>query len=190
MRRNHTLSVLSGAILVTVALACSDSTAPLANRLPGVYELSTVLDSLTYSDYCSLPTSNTSLPVCHDTTVVNSTGALHGLVTLGDTVQGTPTNMMFKVPAGNLEGVICGSCSPSPMDYYETAAAVGRNKSTFQLRLSAGALLILDGTVEHVMTPNGTLLGNEITGRVVWHTYLGCCMVRYYTGTFVLKRQL
>jgi hypothetical protein len=24
---------------------------------------------------------------------------------------------------------------------------------------------------------------------VVWHTYLGCCMVSYYTGTFIMKRQ-
>jgi hypothetical protein len=28
-----------------------------------------------------------------------------------------------------------------------------------------------------------------ITGKVVWHTYLGCCMVSYYTGTFIMKRQ-
>jgi hypothetical protein len=173
----RTLLAFSGAILITVALACSDSTAPLVRRLPGTYELSTVLDSLTYSDYCSLPTQNTP-PRCHDTTVVNSTGRLHGFVTIGDTVQGTPTDMAFQLPAGTLDEIPCGSCSSSPAGYYSTTATVGRNSRTFQARLSPGLVIL-----------SGTIINDVIIGKVVWHTYLGCCMVSYYTGTFLMKRQ-
>jgi hypothetical protein len=174
----RTLLAFSGAILITVALACSDSTAPLVSRLPGTYELSTVLDSLTYSDYCSLPTQGMP-PQCHDTTVVNSTGKLHGFVTIGDTVQGTPTDMTFQLPAGSLAEIICGSCTSIPAGYYSTTATVGRDSRTFQARLSSGVLVILSGTI----------IDDMITGKVVWHTYLGCCMVSYYTGTFIMKRQ-
>ena len=181
--------LLCTAVAVTLALGCSDSTAPISSRIPGTYELSTVLDSLTYSDYCSLAMSGMP-PICHDTTVANTTGTLHGFITLvrfshlaelalGDTVQGTPTDVVFQVPAGSVEEKFCGSCSPSAQSYYSTTATVGRNGLRFQARLQAGVLVVLDGTVGD----------GEITGRVDWHTYLGCCMVSYYSGTFVARRQ-
>lgn len=168
----------SGAILIAIALACSDSTAPLSNRLRGTYELSTVLDSLTYSYNCASPAPGMP-PRCRDTTVVNSIGRMHGFVTIGDTVAGSRENMSFQVPAGTLDQVMCGSCGPSASDYFATTATVGRDSLTFNLRLGAGVLVILDGTVAD----------DTIAGKVVWHTYLGCCRVSYYTGTFVMKRQ-
>lgn len=170
--------LLGAMVAVMVALGCSDSTAPISSRIRGTYELSTVLDSLTYSDYCSLATSSMP-PICHDTTVANTVGTLHGFITLGDTVQGTSTGMVFQVPAGAVEEKFCGSCSPSAESYYSTTATVSRSNLGFQARLQAGVLVVLDGTVGD----------GEITGRVDWHTYLGCCMVSYYSGTFVARRQ-
>jgi len=168
--------LFSAAVAVAMALACSDASAPISSRLRGTYELMTVLDSLTYSDYCS---HSSGPPVCHDTTVANTTATLHGDITLGDTIQGTPSDMVLHMPAGALEQTICASCAPNAADYLATTATVSRDGLRFEARLDAGVLVVLDGTVAN----------DEITGRVTWHTYLGCCMVNYYTGTFVAKRQ-
>jgi hypothetical protein len=169
----------SGAILVTIALACSDSTAPMASRLHGTYELSTVFDSLTYSDYCSLPTSSTMPPICHDTTVANTGKILDGTVTFGDTIQGTSQSISVTITGVALRETACESCSPGVSQYYSSAATVDRDTPRFQARLFGGALVDLKGAIASPF----------ITGRITYYTYIGCCSQTYYSGMFMMKRQ-
>jgi len=173
------LIALVATSFATVGLACSDATAPVASWLHGTYGLTTVLDSLTYSDYCSPPTSSTSLPICHDTTVANTTGLLQGTVTFGDTVQGTSQDIAVAITNAALRQVECESCAPSVRDYYSSTATVDRHKLTFKAHLLGGTVVDLDGS----------LTGPFITGRVTFFTYLGSCSQTYYSGRFVMKRE-
>ena len=67
-----------GSVLI---VACSDSTAPVTARVPGTYELTTVLESYTYSSSC-IPTEMGLR--CSDTTIAAGASKLYGTFTLGD----------------------------------------------------------------------------------------------------------
>src|SRR5690349_22450372 len=77
---HRTMLACCGAILLTVTLACSDSTGPnpILRSLAGTYDLSTVLESLTYTDSCPASVPAGSPLICHDTTVANTVGTLDG----------------------------------------------------------------------------------------------------------------
>jgi hypothetical protein len=176
----RSLLAFSCAIVAVVALACSDPTAPLVKRIPGTYVLSTVLDSLTYSDFCGHTWNGT---VCHDTTVAAGAAKFYGTISLGDTTQGTTSIMRFAITDAAFQQADCGpatvSCTGSVQQYHPSTATISKDSLRFQSSIYGSVLVILDGT----------LAGDEISGRLTWHTYLGCCARRYYTGSFVAKRQ-
>lgn len=179
----RTLLALCGAILLAVALACSDSTGPdrIPPTLAGTYELSTVLDSLTYTDHCANPPSNGDLPICHDTTVANTVGTLDGTMALGDTIRGSVSEFVLPVTYAALRLGECGaSCSPNVAQFSVSPASVsrtGRDSLAFVATVTGPAWIDF----------NGWIVGDTISGHIKVITSVNCCMHRYYTGSFVLK---
>lgn len=161
-------------------IACSDSTAPIAARIPGQYALTTVLESFTYSYSCN-PTSNGT--VCSDSTVAAGASKLYGTFVLGDTVQGDWKAMQFPVSDIVLHQADCAlsvtQCSEKVTEWYSGSLSVTRDSLTIFGLMSGGIQLYL----------NGRFAGDSIVGDVSWATYLGCCAVRRYDGTFVATRQ-
>lgn len=172
-------------MLLVVALACADSTGPdrSARTLAGTYDLTTVLDSLTYTDSCAMPASNGDLPDCHDTTVVNTVGTLSGTVVLGDTVRGAVPELVLPITNAALRVGECGSsCSPSPAQFSVSPANVnrmGRDSLAFEATMTGPSWIDYDGWIA----------GDSITGRIMVITSVNCCQHRYYTGTFVMKQR-
>jgi len=165
---------------ITLVLACSDSTAPVAARLPGRYELATVLNTFTYSYVCT-PTNNGT--VCSDSTVAAGASKLYGTFTVGDTVQGTGKELQFPVSSIVLHQADCAlsatQCSERVVTWLSGSLTVTRDSlSTFGL---------LNGAVQIYL--NGRVVGDRIVGNIGWATYLGCCARRRYEGTFVATRQ-
>jgi hypothetical protein len=186
MRNPSRRSLLAlSAMLLIVALACSESTrpSPESRSLAGTWDLSTVLDSLTYTDSCSTPTSNGGAPDCHDTTVVNTVGTLGGIVVLGDTVRGTVPEFVMPVANAALRVGECGtSCSPSVAQFSVSPASVnryGRDSLAFQATMTGPAWIDY----------NGWIAGDSISGRIMVQTFANCCEHRYYTGTFVMRQR-
>jgi len=182
-RRN--LLALSGAMLLTVALACSESTGPAqeTRSIAGTYDLTTVLDSETYSDYCTPPSTSSLPPDCHDTTVVNTVGTLSGTVILGDTIRGTVPEFVLPITNAVLRLGECGtSCSPTVAQFSVSPANVnriGRDSLAFEATMTGPAWIDYDGWIA----------GDSISGRITVITFVDCCQSRYYTGTFVMKQR-
>lgn len=183
-RSRQTLLALSAAILATVALACSDSTGPdpISRTLAGTYDLSTVLDSLTYTDNCSVP-SNGGTTQCHDTTVVNTAGMLNGTVIVGDTIRGATPEFVLPITNAELRLGECGSsCSPTAAQFSVSPAFVnrtGKDSLSFDATMTGPAWIDYDGWIA----------GDSISGRIMVTTAVNCCMYRYYSGTFIMKRR-
>lgn len=144
-RPHGNLLGLTGAMVLVVALACSESTGPRpeARTLAGTYDLATVLDSLTYTDACAMPASNGDLPDCHDTTVVNTAGTLRGTVVLGDTIRGAVPEYVLPITNAALQLGECGtSCAPSAAQYSVSPANVnriGRDSLAFEATMTGPA---------------------------------------------------
>lgn len=178
------LLALSGAMLLTVALACSESTgpAPETRSIAGTYDLTTVLDSLTYTDGCTT-SSNGAPPDCHGTTVVNTVGTLSGTVILGDTIRGTIPEFVLPITNAALRLGECGtSCSPTAAQFSVSPANVnriGRDSLAFEATMTGPAWIDYDGWIA----------GDSISGRITVITSVNCCAYRYYTGTFVMKQR-
>ena len=83
-----------GAMASALIIACSDSTAPIASRIPGTYEFTTVLDSFRYVTSCT-PTNNG--PSCTGATVAAGPSRIYGTFTVGDTIPGTWDAYQFPV---------------------------------------------------------------------------------------------
>ena len=175
---------LSSAILLIGAIACSDSTSPgrHSHTLAGTYALSTVLDSLTYTDDCVNPPSNGVPPVCHETTVVNAVGTMKGTVVFGDTIPGTIADLLLPITSAALRVGECGtSCSPSVAQYSVIPATVsrtGKDSLEFAATMTGPAWIDFDGWIT----------GDSLSGQITVITSVNCCTWRYYTGTFVMKR--
>jgi hypothetical protein len=176
------LFALGGATVLIVGLACSDSTAPrpIPRTLAGTWDLTTVLDSLTYTDYCTTST-NGAPPDCHDTTVVNTAGTLNGTVVLGDTIRGAAPEFILPISSAALRLGECGtSCSPT--QFSVSPANVnrsGRDSLTFEATMTGPAWIDYDGWIA----------GDSISGRITVTTSVNCCEYRYYSGTFVMKQR-
>jgi hypothetical protein len=181
----HTLLALCGAICLTVALACSDSTGPdpISRSLAGTYDLSTDLDSLTYTDSCAASAPAGSPLYCHDTTVVNTVGTLDGVVIMGDTIRGINPEFTLPITNAALRLGACGtSCSPDVTPFSVSPASVvrtGRDSLEFTATMTGPAWLDFEGWIAD----------DSISGHITVVTQVNCCMHRYYTGTFVLKRR-
>jgi hypothetical protein len=181
----HDFLALGSAMLLVVALACSESTGPRpeTRTLAGTYDLTTVLDLLTYSDYCTPPTTNGAPPECHDTTVVNSVGTLSGTVVLGDTVRGAVPEFVLPITNAALRLGECGTaCSPAAAQFSVSPANVnrtGRDSLAFEATMTGPAWIGYDGWIT----------GDSITGRITVITSANCCQYRYYSGTFVMKQR-
>ena len=173
--------LLVAATALSLALACSDSTAPpLSRRIAGTYALTSTLTSYTYSNSCR-PTSNGT--VCTDTTVVVEGMKMDGTFMLVDaTDPRSTTNMAFTVPDAVLHVTSCdpiaSSCTAA-VSSYSGSATVHGDSLEFEAPLYGSVEVFLKGNV----------IGDEIQGGVIWYTYLGCCAHQYYTGTFIAKRQ-
>ena len=181
----RTLVALSGAILLAVGVACSDSTGPdqIPRTLGGTYDLSTVLDSLTYTDSCANLTSNGGLPACHDTTIANTVGTLEGTMVFGDTIRSSAPGLVFPIGNAALRLGECGtSCSPSVAQFSVAPASVdrtGRDSLEFVATVTGPAWIDF----------NGWIAGDSIAGNITVITSVNCCTHRSYTGSFVLKRR-
>jgi hypothetical protein len=175
------LWLIAAAIAVTIGVACSDSTAPaLSRRIAGTYTLTSDLQSYTYSRACR-PTSYGT--VCTDTTVAAGPSMLYGTFTLVDTSAGRAGDMGFTVSNASFHQADCAltnsyPCTESVAPYSGSATVTG-DSLTFVAPLYGSLLVVM----------NGTVVGDEIQGQLDWHTYLGCCVHKYYSGTFVAKRQ-
>lgn len=178
------LLALGGATFLSVALACADSTGPrpIPHTLAGTWDLTTVLDSLTYTDSCTT-TSNGTPPDCHDTTVVNTTGTLAGTVVLGDTIRGATPEFVLPVLSAMLRVGECGtSCSPTTAQFSVSPANVnriGRDSLAFEATMAGPAWIDYSGWI----------VGDSISGRITAITSVNCCQHRYYTGTFVMRHR-
>ena len=171
--------LLGAAMAVILAVACSDLTRPTASRVRGTYELSTVLETLTYSSSC-LPTPNGVQ--CTDSTVDAGSSKLYGSFTIGDEIPGPAGYITLAMTGADIHMSDCGistsPCTETVAPFTSGSASVNLDSREFSAPIYGAALVALHGT-----------LGNgEISGSVQWHTYLGCCAVRYYSGTFVAKQ--
>lgn len=173
-------SALFGAIAIAFVLACSDSTAPIPARVPGSYELTTVLHTFTYSYRC-LPLSKEL--ACDDSIVVAGASTLHGSFTLGDTVQGSSEAFQFPVTDIVLHQADCALTAT------QCSERIGAWRSgDFALtRDSLSTFALLNGEVQ--ISLKGRLVGDRIVGDISWATVPGCCAIRRYDGTFVAVRQ-
>lgn len=171
-------------MLLGVGVACADSTGPrpIPHTLAGTWDLTTVLDSLTYTDSCTT-TSNGMPPDCHDTTVVNTTGTLAGTVVLGDTIRGATPEFVLPVLSAMLRVGECGtSCSPTTAQFSVSPANVnriGRDSLAFEATMTGPAWIDYSGWIA----------GDSISGRITAITSVNCCQHRYYTGTFVMRHR-
>lgn len=172
--------VFLGSMGSVLVLACSDSTAPITARIPGRYALRTVLDSFTYSYSCN-PTSNGVR--CSDSTVAAGASKLYGTFMLGDTIPGTWKAFAFPVTGIDLHQADCAlsatQCSEKMGEWRSGSLTVDRDSLTIFGQFSGDIQLYL----------NGRFVGDSIAGDISWATYLGCCAVRRYDGTFVATRQ-
>lgn len=177
VRSTFALFAAVGSVLV---FACSDSTAPLISRIPGDYELTTVLDSFTYSYSC---TSSVNGLICSDSTVSAGASRLYGTFTIGDTIKGDGRAFLFPVSNVVLHNADCAltttQCSEATSPWSSASITVRRGSSAV-----FGQFLYLQPIYF-----NGTFGDDKIVGTISWATYVGCCVVRHYDGTFVATRR-
>jgi hypothetical protein len=171
---------LLGATACAVLVACSDSTGPVATRIPGTYELTTVLDTYTYPANC-VPTGNG--PSCSQTTVVAGPSKLYGTFTLGSALPADGSTFTFPVSSADLRVADCAlsatQCDERPFTWYSGSFSVKRDSLTLFGEMTG---------VVHIYL-NGRFVDDRFTGTIGWYTYIGCCGSSYYSGTFVAARQ-
>jgi hypothetical protein len=163
----------AGATALLLALACRDATAPtLEQRLAGTYDLTTTLVTRTYSVGCGL------VP-CRDTTVADSAPTLYGTIIVLDTVVRELNRSSLPVNSAVMHQSEDGTAEQTH-EYYGSLAVTRDSIHVYGNLFSAfGGLIVF----------NGTLDGDSIAGTLDWNTYLGCCAVDYYSGTFVARRR-
>jgi hypothetical protein len=148
--------------------------------MPGNYELTTVLDSFTYSYSCSLGDNGL---VCLDTTVSAGASRLYGSFTVGDTVQGDWRTFQFPLTDIVLHDADCAlsttQCTEATSAW--SAGSITMRRDSLQVfgQFLYPVPIYLSGKFED----------GRIVGSVSWATYVGCCAVRRYDGTFVATRQ-
>ena len=172
---------LFGAVAIAVVAACSDSTAPISRRIPGTYELTTVLDTYSYPSDCVL--TNNGLSCTTVVTVPAGASKLYGTFTVGDSINGTSRELNFPVTNIVFHQADCalssGPCTEASTAWYSGGLTLKRDSLTVYGQLSGQVQLYFTGRLDD----------DRFVGTITWMTYVGCCGVRYYSGTFVARRQ-
>jgi hypothetical protein len=176
---------LAGALGSTLVIACSDSTAPISARLPGRYELTTVLDSFRYASSCA-PTNNGT--ICTRSTASAGPSKLYGAFTIGDTIPGSSTVLRFPVSDIVLHEADCAlyatQCAESPHEWVSGVLEVKRDSLELYGVFSGG---MQSGGIQIVL--KGRFIENRFVGEISWYTYVFCCGSNSYSGSFVATRQ-
>src|SRR6476661_8607730 len=139
-----------GAIAIALVVACSDSTAPISRRIPGTYELTTVLDTYSYPSDCVLTSNGPSCTTA--VTVPAGASKLYGTFTVGDSINGNARELNFPVTDIIFHQADCalstGPCTEAPTSWYSGGLTLQRDSLTVFGQLSGQVQLYLTGQLD------------------------------------------
>lgn len=165
-------------------VACSDSTGPNGTRYPvvGSYDVTTVLESYTYPTNCTT--------TCTMNTVSAGPAGLSGMLTVGDSVVATGSDVRLPLVTVTMHENPCDSAQP-PCSGGTSDRTTSYTTGYQDLEVSGDTMGVTGAFAasgETLVITSGKFAADSIVGTLRWYTFLGVA-TQYYEGTFVARRR-